>query len=140
QVCNGGMMIGALAIADEEPEIAGRILTRGKSSLAKGMKLFAPDGGWIEAPGYWSYTMTYTTRVFSALHTGLGSALGLDQVPGFSNTGNFMLAMEGPTNKYFNWGDCGEKTGNLPELFWLARRFDQPVIAWLGAQHMGNKP
>lgn len=139
-VCNGGLMIGALAIADEDPEIATEILNYGKGSLATGMALFAPDGGWLEASAYWVYTMKYTTLVLSALHTSLGTAFGLDQSDGFENTGRFMLAMEGPTGKYFNWGDCGEKVGNLPELFWLARRFDQPDIAWLARQHMGEKP
>ncbi len=138
QVCNGGLMVGALAIADEEPEIAAAILNRGKESLAHGMALFAPDGAWLEAPGYWVYTMKYTCQVLSAMHTALGTAFGLDEVPGFANTGNFMLAMEGPTGKYFNWGDCGEKVGNLPEMFWLARRFDKPVYAGVAEAHIGG--
>lgn len=139
-VCNGGLMIGALAIADEEPEIAAAILNYGKDSLARGMELFAPDGGWLEASGYWVYTMKYTARILSALNTSLGTAFGLDQSEGFENTGYFMLAMEGPTGKHFNWGDGAEKFGNLPELYFLAQHFDQPVIAWLAEKHAGGTP
>jgi len=140
QVCNGGMIIGALAIADIEPEIAAEILRRGKQSLSKGMQLFEPDGGWVEAPSYWIYTMKYTSRVLSALRTALGTAFGLDEGQGFSKTGDFILAMEGPTGQFFNWGDCGEAAGNLPEMFWLAGRFDKPVYATAGANHMHSNP
>jgi hypothetical protein len=55
QVCNGGLIAGALAIADVEPEFAGEILQNAIASLPIAMKKFAPDGAWSEGPSYWSY-------------------------------------------------------------------------------------
>lgn len=46
QVCNGGMCLGALALADEEPALAGEILSAAFTSVQKPMKEFAPDGAW----------------------------------------------------------------------------------------------
>lgn len=140
QVCNGGLIIGALAIADDRPKVSLEMLNYAVPSLYDGMMLFAPDGAWIEASGYWHYTMIYTARALSALQTAMGTTYGLDEAPGFKNTGYFMLAMRGPSGKYFNWGDCSEKLGNVPEFFWLARHFDQPISSWMGHQHMSTAP
>ena len=60
QVCNGGLTIGALAIADEEPELARAIVTQGRASIPLAMASFAPDGGWAEGPGYWAMPRNIT--------------------------------------------------------------------------------
>ena len=52
QVCNGGLGVGALALADEEPGYAEHILSRGLASLRRAMETYAPDGGWDEGPMY----------------------------------------------------------------------------------------
>ena len=59
QVCNGGIGIAALAIAEEEPEIAEYILKEAVKSIQRPMGEFAPDGGWVEGPGYWDYATRY---------------------------------------------------------------------------------
>ena len=59
------MTIGALAIADEEPELAAKIIADGRNSIPRAMASFAPDGGWAEGPGYWGYATEY--NVFSHL-------------------------------------------------------------------------
>src|SRR5688572_28366940 len=74
--------------------------------------------------------MRYCGYGFSALNTALGTTFGLDEMPGFSRTGYFPLAMTGPTGRVFNWGDCSEKMGNSPSMFWLAQRFREPMFAW----------
>ena len=48
QVCNGGLGVGALAIGEDEPEVASEILHGALRSLPRAMKEFAPDGGWGE--------------------------------------------------------------------------------------------
>ena len=52
QVCNGGAVLAALAIADEEPELAAQVLSFALDSLPTAMREFSPDGGWEEGPGY----------------------------------------------------------------------------------------
>ncbi len=72
-VCNSGLALGALAVADEEPKIAGEILARGIASVPKALKQSAPDGGWGEGPMYWEYATLY-----EAMYLIAGTACGTD--------------------------------------------------------------
>jgi hypothetical protein len=126
QVCHGGIGTGALALADEEPQRAGEILTNVVRYLPLAMKHFAPDGAWNEGPGYWSYATQYNVAILAAMQTSLGTDYGLSQIPGFSQTGNFPVYVAGPVGKTFNYADSGDRAGSAAQLFWLARRFNQP--------------
>lgn len=131
QVCNGGLILGALAIADEEPELAKFILSNALKSLPLAMGSFAPDGGWDEGPGYWSYTLRYTVALLAGLQSALGTDFGLSETPGFDRTGAFRLYFVGPTNSTFSYADVSDgKAGSAPAMHWLAKRFGQPLYAW----------
>ena len=43
QVCNGGMNLGALAIADEERELAGEIISSALQSIPYGISVYEPS-------------------------------------------------------------------------------------------------
>ena len=130
QVCNGGMTIGALAVADEEPELAGWIIHQACRSLPIAMQEYAPDGAWAEGPGYWNYATSYTVYMLAALQTALGTDFGLSDLPGFSEAGTFRIHVIGPSRLAFNFADGGEGAGSSSSMFWLARRFDKPKYAW----------
>lgn len=133
QVCNGGLTLGALAVADEEPEIAAFIIASALKSLPRAMTSFGPDGGWNEGPGYWNCTVVYTVPLIAGLETALGSEFGLAEYPGFDRTGLFRLYFVGPTRRPFNYADGGDgKMGGLAHMYWMARRFHQPVYSGLG--------
>jgi hypothetical protein len=129
QVCNGGIGIGALAIADEEPELAQEILAAALRSLPVAMHEFRPDGGWGEGPGYWRYATEYNVYFLAALRTALGTDFGLSQSPGFPVTGDFPAHFVGPTGETFNYADAKPGWSGAPQLFWLASTFQQPVYA-----------
>ncbi len=138
QVCNGGLGMGALALADEAPEECAFILGSALKSLPLAMKHFAPDGGWNEGPGYWDYATDYTVVFLAALDSALGDDFGLSRSPGLDRTGFFRLAFCGPVGKTFNYADAGDGVGGAPQMFWLARRFNQPVFAWDQRRHLGR--
>jgi len=106
QVCNGGISIGALAIADEEPALAGELITDGLNSIQLAMVEFAPDGAWKEGPGYWNYATSYNVALLAALDSTLGTDFGLSQIPGFSECGTFAIYTRGTTGKMFNYADA----------------------------------
>ena len=106
QVCNGGISIGALAIADEQPELAEYILSRALVSIRRPMETYAPDGGWDEGPGYWHYATRYNVYFLAALESALGTDFGLSQMPGFSRTGDFRVNFVGPVGHTFNYADA----------------------------------
>ena len=130
QVCNGGLSIGALAIADEEPELAEHILARALASIPRAMETYAPDGGWDEGSMYWHYGTRYLVYFLQALDTALGDDFGLLGMPGFDRSGDFRMHSIGPLGKTFNYSDGAEEAGGAPEMFWLARKFDKPHYAW----------
>ncbi|MBW3636172.1 MAG: heparinase II/III family protein [Armatimonadetes bacterium] len=141
QVCNGGMILGALAVADEEPELANDILRHALTSLPLSMKQYSPDGGWGEGPSYWVYTTNYAVSFLSALDKSLGTDFGLSKTPGFSLTGDFPLALTGPLRRMFNFADSSEQwDSSSPQLFWLATKFNKPGQAAFQLANALRKP
>ena len=134
QVCNGGIGIGALAIADGEPELSEEILRYAIESLKLPMSRFDPDGGWDEGPGYWNYATSYNVFILAALETAIGTDFGLSDMPGFSETGMFPIYITGPLMRTFNYADGGEGILRGPQMFWLASRFGKYVYAWYERQ------
>ena len=61
-VCNGGMIIGALAVAEDSPEIAGEVLARGVVSIRKSLGSFAPGWGMAGGAMYWGYALRCMRR------------------------------------------------------------------------------
>src|SRR5581483_2118333 len=128
-VCNGGITLGALAIADEDHDRAEYLVKQSIDSIQLAMASYAPEGGWAEGPGYWQYATSYNVYYLAALETALGTDFGLSSLPGFEHAGDFRLYFQGPTGT-FNYADAHPPAGTAPEMFWLARRFSQPVFAW----------
>lgn len=76
-VCNGGLVLAALAIAEDEPEAAREFLGLMENTIMKALAYYAPDGAWYEGPGYWKYGTTYLVMLLDALDTALGNDGGL---------------------------------------------------------------
>jgi hypothetical protein len=130
QVCFGGLTLAALAVADHEPARAARVLEalRGEG-LARRLRLYAPDGGDEEGPGYWDDATSYTALMLSSLESALGTDFGLGEAEGLSNTGTFRIAAVGPSGRQFNFGDARERSGDAPQMFWLAGRYGRADYA-----------
>jgi len=131
QVCNMGLSIGALAIADTDGDCAREILSGAVASLPRALKTYAPDGAWGEGPGYWGYATMYTAYGLAAMETALGTDLGLSKIPGLDQAGYFPIYATGPTGLLFGFADAHTPMvrKNLPELFWLAKRYDNQFFA-----------
>ncbi|MBE7558502.1 heparinase II/III family protein [bacterium] len=135
QVCNGGLVVGALAIADTHPEYARQMVPKAVVSLQNPLKTYEPDGAWGEGVGYWNYATSYTVYALAAMQSALDTDYGLSEMPGLAKAAEFPLALTGPTGLYLNYADIGgqARRGPLPCLFWLAGRYRQP--AWSDAEH-----
>ncbi len=130
QVCNGGIALGALAIAESEPAKSRRILQFAVDSIPRAMNSYAPDGGWNEGPGYWAYATRYNVYFLAGLETALGTDYDLSRIQGFDRAGHFRVDFSGPSGRTFNYADAGDDLGPAECSLWLARRFKQPVYAW----------
>jgi len=142
QVCNGGMIIGALAIAETDPSYAEKIVPAAVKSLPLALKSYGPDGAWGEGPGYWSYATHYTAYALTALDTALGNTFNLLEVDGLSKAGYFPIYTTGPAGLYLNLADVGERSARrpMPCMFWLARTFHNPLYASSEHEQLAKRP
>ncbi|MBT4138579.1 MAG: heparinase [Candidatus Latescibacteria bacterium] len=131
QVCNAGLIVGALAIAETHPQYAQQIIPQAVESLPRALKMYGPDGAWAEGPGYWGYATRYTMFGFAALDTALGTDFDLLKIEGMSQAGLSPIYTTGPTGMYLAYADCGERPHHSPmaSMFWLASVFNDPFVA-----------
>lgn len=130
QVCNGGMVLGALAVAEEHPELAAEVVRYAVASAPHGLGVYRPSGAYPEGPSYWEYGTSYTCLTIAALRSALGDDFGLHETPGLSRTGWFRIHTIGPTSMYFNYADGGTGSRPAAAMFFLSRAFDEPAWAW----------
>jgi hypothetical protein len=136
QVCNAGMVYGALAVAEDHPEISKQIIERALNTISLPMGDYKPDGGYPEGYSYWNYGTSFNVMFLSAIEKAFGSDFGLLQAPGFLRTGSFLENMTGPTGASFNWGDCGTGANLSPAMFWFAQRNHDPSLLWVEKKYL----
>jgi len=136
QVCNAGMTYGALAVAENEPELAKTIIDRALNSIHLPMDEYKPDGAYPEGYGYWGYGTSFNVMFLSAVEKVFGTDFGLSKAPGFLLTSGFLQNMTGVTGQCYNWGDSG-LGGNLsPAMFWFAQRNNDPSQLWVEKNYL----
>lgn len=129
-VCNASLVFGALAIFDEDSDAAIPVIERALKTTLLPLKVFAPDGNYPEGPQYWNYGATFQVMLSAALKSALGSDKGLSDSPGFTASANYMLFASGPSSKYFNYSDCGEKETAKSSMFWFAQKTNNPSLVF----------
>ncbi len=130
QVCHGGLSVGALAVLEDEPELATRIVARAVKNVPRAMREYEPNGAYPEGPGYWTYGTSFNVLLIDALLSVLATDFGLTAAKGFLESADYYLQMAGPTGLHFNYSDCGAKGGVAPVMYWFAAQRDQASLLW----------
>ena len=126
-VCNAGMVAGALALADQEPELAEKTIRRAIEMVPASIKIgYQPEGAYPEGPMYWGYGTMFTTLLIDMLENALGSDFGLYEFKGLRRTGDYVQAVTSPSGNWFNYSDCNEKRELSFVMTYLAHRFERP--------------
>ena len=120
-VCNGGLLVGALAIYETEPELARQIVERSIKYIPFAGADYSPDGASSEGPSYWSYGTSFYVIAIEALRSALGSSCELEKIPGFLKTADYNNQMVGATGQDFNYSDYHVENLNEPVMFWFGR-------------------
>lgn len=128
QVCNGGMIAASLTIANRDPVLAAKTISRSLEGMPNALKEYAPDGIYPEGPTYWQYGTTYSELTSSMLESALGTDFGLSQYYPFMESPNFYLLSIAPSGDYYNFSDCGLKRSENGDI----------TLAWF-AQKTGNE-
>lgn len=124
QVCNCGMVLGALAIAEREPKLAKEIIEKSLLSNPIAMATYAPNGVYVEGSGYWSYGTWFQVLMIEGLRSTLGSSFGIENSEGFIQSAEFVNFMTAPTGHKFNYADNGS----------TAKKHQNPLLAWFAAE------
>lgn len=132
QVCHGGLTVGALAVLEDEPELAAKTVHSALVNVVPAMNAYAPHGSYPEGPGYWSYGTSYNVLLIGTLESVLGSDFGLSAAPGFDETGAFPALACGPSGLFFNYADGDDERVLQPFRFWFAERYRRPE--WLNGE------
>jgi len=130
-VCNTGMVLGALAVAEYYPEEAGIIVKKAAHYMPNCLNHFAPDGVCYEGPGYYEYTNIYLSMCLKAMDDNFGTCLGVDELPGVSNAARYYVHTVSPSGLIFNFADSGHGAGSStsPLFFYFSRKFGHPEVA-----------
>ena len=129
-VCNTGMTLGALAVAEDYPEEAETILKNAAHYMPNCLKHFAPDGVCYEGPAYWGYTNSYLSLYLKAVNDNGGDQGGIGQLPGVSRTALFYKRTLTTSGQRFNFGNASaEEVLNTPAFFFFSKHYGQPEIA-----------
>jgi hypothetical protein len=130
QVCNGGLGMGALAIADEEPAAAAAILDNALRCIPRAMQHYSPDGGGTEGATYWDLGTRFNVLLLASLEAALGTDFGLSATPGWADSGLYQIYMAGADRMAFDFADCALRRLTAPAHFWMARKFHRPEYSW----------
>lgn len=128
-VCNSGMTMGALAIAEDYPNEAATVLRNAAKQIPNCLKHFAPDGVCYEGPAYWGYTTAYLSIYLKAVMDNGGDKGNIALLPGMPRTALYYKRTLTPSGKKFYFGNAHAEAVNLQSFFFFSKRFNQPEIA-----------
>lgn len=136
-VCNGGMVLCALAISGEHPQLADYIFNNAAESLPYATEItFAPQGASPEGPGYWEYAANNFLNMIAAIDSATGGKkipekFDFSNTVGIADTLDFPIATHSSVGR-FNYGDnvpaYGKKM-SLYNAYWMAEKYNRPEYA-----------
>lgn len=130
-VCNAGMTMAVLAMAEDYPKETTVILDNAAKYMPNCLKHFAPDGVCYEGPAYWGYTVTYLSLYLKAVADNDGGKGGIDRLEGLDKTALYSKRTLTPSGRIFNFANASKDPLNTPAYFFFSRHYGQPeVAAW----------
>jgi hypothetical protein len=129
QVCNGGMIAASIVIAEKDPELAARTISRSLDGIPYALQSYGPDGVYPEGPTYWGYGTQFSVLTSSMLTSAFGTDFGLTNYPAFMESAVFRVLTVAPSGLYWNFADCGDSPGRNGDirLAWFAAKTGNPL-------------
>ncbi len=129
QVCNGAMIAASIAIAEKDPALAAKTISRSLEGIPNALEAYGPDGLYPEGATYWEYGTSFSVVTSSILVSAFGTDFGLANFPAFLKSADFRLLSVAPSGWYYNFADCGDKddaSGDIT-LAWFATQTGNPL-------------
>lgn len=128
-VCNTGMVLGALAVAEDYPQETAIILDNAAQYMPNCLQHFAPDGVCFEGPAYWGYTSTYLSLYLKAVADNDQGRGDIARLPGIARTALYSKRTLTPSGRVFNFANASSDPQNTPAYFFFSRYYRQPEVA-----------
>ena len=128
QVCNGGMVAAAIAIAEKDPELAAKTIKRALDGIPMALASYLPDGVYPEGSTYWGYGTGFSVVTCAMLESAFGTNFGHTKHEAYMNSAIYRVMCNAPSGWYYNFADCGDQRS----------RGGDEVLAWF-ASKTGNK-
>ncbi|KAK4047892.1 hypothetical protein OIV83_005074 [Microbotryomycetes sp. JL201] len=142
-VCNAGLTLGALAIANDDPtgsaqSLLAKTVPNAQANCAMAVQ---PDGTWTETANYWYFGTTGHAEMASALLSATGSTQELLSSNPAQNLSSLYHMYVTGQQGLFNYGDCGPNkyTATANGLMFYADQFSIPTYA-LFQRDRGDAP
>lgn len=119
QVCHAGLSYGAIAVWDSDKLLSNKIINRAINDIKLAMKQYGPDGAYPEGPDYWDYGTSFNVMFLSAIDKIYNTDFGLSRIDGFLKTAEYILNVQTPSMKNFNYSDSGTSTSFTVTPFWF---------------------
>ena len=136
QVCNGGLVCAALAIAEDEPALAKTIVDKALATIGLALTNYAPDGAYPEGFQYWTYGTSYQVLLNDALETVFGHSNGLSDADGLLRSARFVQFMTAPSGDCFNFSDANPQAYSNIMMPWFAYKTNDPSLMWLEMSYL----
>lgn len=140
QVCNAGLIYGALATFENHPEESIAIIEKGIRTNRKTLDMYEPDGGYPEGFMYWGYGTSFQIMLDAALESALGNDAGLSLAPGFLESARFMQFMTAPSGECFCFSDSGRRVLSNIMMYWCSAKLKDNSIIWLENKYLADLP
>lgn len=153
-VCTSGMWIASLALLGSDnvgqlgptegtapvKETAAWLISDNLKGIANyGMGQYAPDGSYVESPGYWGYGTNSLYFGLMALWSCLGDDFGLLDAAGMDKTCYFACNVESSDYRQFAYHDSSEGSSvDSKSFYFVAEAMDDPVLAEIRKIHNNN--
>ncbi|MCF8341262.1 MAG: Ig-like domain-containing protein [Chitinophagaceae bacterium] len=127
---HAGAMVAAIAIADEEPAMAKKVLELAINNI--NLTWYKPDGVTPEGPHYMNWSSLIMISGLASLETAFSKTFGLSDEPGLEGYGDFQMHISVPKKGIgVKYSDCYTNGTyyNLGQFFWIANKFNRPDIA-----------
>ena len=152
-VCTAGMWLSALTLMGSEAmgelgdgegeqaysKTAAWLVANNLETLAlNGMRQYAPDGSYVESPGYWGYGTNSMYLGLMSLWRCLGDDFGYLDAAGMDKTCYFACHIESSEYRTFSYHDGGVGTVDSSSFLFVAEAMNDPVLREIRLLHLKN--
>ncbi|MBQ8372414.1 MAG: heparinase II/III family protein [Clostridia bacterium] len=130
-VCGSGMIISGLVLAEYDEYRANSlyVISECIKNTEYCLLQYAPDGAYIESPGYWGYGTNTLMLTIAALRSGCGTDYGLSDIIGLYDSFYFAAGIADSDYRMWNYHDSGSGSVDSSLFYFAARIFGDPSLA-----------